>query len=595
VRHTALILAAHGAGDGSDVNRIVRGYAKQVASLGRFDEVLTAFHLGGPNFAEVLGQTEADGIVVVPIMTSEGFFCQTVLPAELKKHPRASEVRIRQTRPVGTHPGIADMILERVRWLIDRFGLTGADTALLLVGHGTKHHRDSRNTTIELAEGLSKRNVLGSVEAAFLDDDPRIEDVTRRVDCSNQIVIPFFLGGGQHVVDDIPRRLGLTSGLGPIAGHVHGRFIVCDRAIGTDPRLIEIIADLADTASPSALSPVCNRHHTTDRRHTAKLRLGTRCSALALWQARHVAQRLRGQGVNVELAPMTTSGDRDLSKPIAELSAASPTAASPFADDLEKALRAGEIDLAVHSLKDLPIGGGQCPPYTLPTVMANDLVIAAILPRSPASESLVSRHHCPLMALPVGAVIGTSSPRRAAQVRALRPDLRVEPIRGPVDDRVQQVRAGLFDAAILATAGLLRLGLENEIAQRFELDEFLPAPGQAALAVQVRRDDLSTRAKIASLDHEPTRRATGAELDFLQPFESRDDVAVAAYAHYPRTGGTVWRSQAVNPRNTWPGVPDHATLTLHARILSIEGKILFDGVLSGDDPQWHPTPVEVAT
>ncbi len=274
------------------------------------------------------------------------------------------------------------------------------------------------------------------------------------------------------------------------------------------------------------------------------LRLGTRESRLALWQARHVADRLAANDVAVEIVPIGTSGDRDLSRPIASL-----PSDSPFADDIEAALRAGEIDLAVHSLKDLsvrPVAG---------------LTIAAVLKRGDPAETLVSRDNLTLEELPPGASVGTSSPRRAAQIMRLRPDLRPVPIRGAVEDRVRQVREGRFDAAILAAAGLERLELSHEAVQRFDLRAFVPAPGQATLAVQTRMDDAAVIASVSMLEHEPTRRANAAELEFLRPFEEDTSIAVAAYA------------------------VARASVQLHAQVLSPDGHVLFDQTRAGDDPR----------
>lgn len=245
----------------------------------------------------------------------------------------------------------------------------------------------------------------------------------------------------------------------------------------------------------------------------------------------------------VEIVQIGTSGDRDLSRPIASL-----PSDSPFTDDIEAALMLGDIDLAVHSLKDLPVQP------------AAGLTIAAVLERGDPAETLVSRDNLTLEQLPAGACVGTSSPRRAAQILRLRPDLRPTTIRGPVEDRVRQVREGKFDAAILAAAGLERLGLLHEAAQRFDVSDFVPAPGQATLAVQTREDDAAATAHVDSLEHVATRRANMAELEFLRPYEHEDAFAVAAHAI---VGSTV---------------------RLHACVLSLDGRVLFEQTREGDDP-----------
>jgi len=244
-----------------------------------------------------------------------------------------------------------------------------------------------------------------------------------------------------------------------------------------------------------------------------RLRLGTRGSPLALWQARDVAARLGALGVGVETLTLRTSGDKDVSRPIDDLDSE-----APFADALEQALRREEIDLAVHSLKDLPLTG------------PDDLVVAAVAARGPSSESLVSKAGARFDELRRGALVGTSCARRAAQIRRLRPELQPVPIRGAVEQRVRQVREGEYDAAILATAGLQRLGLEHLIAETFATAHFVPAPGQGALAVQVRAADERVRGIVAKLDDARLRSATRAELLLQRAFEPSDTLTLAALA-----------------------------------------------------------------
>ncbi len=242
-------------------------------------------------------------------------------------------------------------------------------------------------------------------------------------------------------------------------------------------------------------------------------RLGARPSALALWQADCVAGRLRREGVGVEVVGITTSGDRDLTRPIDDL-----PSDAPFTDDIEAALRSGTIDLAVHSLKDMPLDG------------ATDLATAAILDRADPRESLVSRYDQTLADLPPGGRIGTSGLRRVAQILRLRPDLEPVPIRGAVEERVRQVRDGRFEATVLAVAGLARLGLEGEIAETFPLETFVPAPGQGALAVQVRAGDGHALRAAATIDDPGLRRATAAERWLQRLFEPSTERSLAAHA-----------------------------------------------------------------
>lgn len=289
-------------------------------------------------------------------------------------------------------------------------------------------------------------------------------------------------------------------------------------------------------------------------------RLGTRGSALAMWQARHVAGRLTRVGLDVEIARISTVGDRDRRRAICDL-----PSDAPFSDEIEQAVLSGQIDLAVHSLKDLPLE---------PTP---GLSLVAILRRGDVREALVSHRDVHLADLPAGAVVGTSSPRRAAQIRTSRPDLETAPIRGPVDGRVRQIRAGRFDAAILAAAGLQRLGLADEICEMLPLDAFLPAPGQAALAVQVRDDDPLAEVIRAALDDEPTRRATEAELMFSRAVGDRDDWVVAAHA--------VANEGAPLGHRRLPASQRCGDVILRVRILSRDGTMVREAVVAGDGPE----------
>ena len=228
------------------------------------------------------------------------------------------------------------------------------------------------------------------------------------------------------------------------------------------------------------------------------LQIGTRASALALWQTRRVADALGivAPELKSEAVPLGTRGDRDRTTPIPALGET-----GVFTDALERALLAGEIDLAVHSLKDLPIAERE------------GLATVAICLREDPRDVLVSASGAGLAALPAGARIGTSSPRRRAQLLAARPDLVPVPVRGNVDTRVRKVLEHETDAVILAAAGLHRIGLRDHITEYFDPDVLLPAPGQGALAVQCRVDD-PRRDRIARLDDPATRAAAVAERAF---------------------------------------------------------------------------------
>lgn len=224
--------------------------------------------------------------------------------------------------------------------------------------------------------------------------------------------------------------------------------------------------------------------------------VGTRRSRLALYQAGVVLDLLRSArpDLSFELREYTASGDTMLHIPAPEL------AADAFTDVIERALADGEIDAAVHSYKDLP-------PDAAP-----GLIVAAVPVRADPREALVSASGSRLGDLPPGAVVGTSSERRAAAVLALRPDLVVKPIRGPVDARVQMVFEGEYDAAVLALAGLDRLGMGDKVSEIFDADLMPPPAGQGALAVQCRADDELALAILADIDDIPLHNAVDAEL-----------------------------------------------------------------------------------
>jgi hydroxymethylbilane synthase len=245
------------------------------------------------------------------------------------------------------------------------------------------------------------------------------------------------------------------------------------------------------------------------------LRVGTRGSRLALWQAEHVAARLRAAqpGLAVETVVITTKGDREVDTALSKVGDK-----GLFTRELEEALRDGRVDVAVHSLKDLP------------TELPADLVVGAVLEREDPRDALVGRASGGLAGLPRGARVGTSSLRRRAQLLEQRHDLRVVDLRGNVPTRLAKVERGDCDAAVLALAGLRRLGLEAAVAAVIEPRELLPAVGQGAIAVQSRTGDRRVAPWLAALDHAPTRLATFAERAFLARLEGGCQVPIGALA-----------------------------------------------------------------
>ncbi|MGH9902979.1 MAG: hydroxymethylbilane synthase [Pyrinomonadaceae bacterium] len=248
--------------------------------------------------------------------------------------------------------------------------------------------------------------------------------------------------------------------------------------------------------------------------------IGARGSKLALWQAEWVRARLRAlrPSLDVRVEIIKTSGDVMRNVPLAVIGGK-----GVFTKEIEEALADGRIDLAVHSLKDLP------------TVLPEGLSITAVTEREDARDALVLRAgtgaaHPSIGALPAGASVGTSSPRRTAQLKHLRPDLAVGDLRGNVDTRLRKLDAGEYDAVILASAGLIRLGFAGRISAHVPVEEMLPAVGQGALGVETRADDAATNEIIKTLDDATTRAACEAERALLRSLGGGCQVPIAAHA-----------------------------------------------------------------
>ncbi len=244
-----------------------------------------------------------------------------------------------------------------------------------------------------------------------------------------------------------------------------------------------------------------------------KVRLGTRGSRLALAQAEAVAAGLRAQGADVEIVAIRTSGDQ-----LAQVALADFGGKALFVKEIEEALLAGRVDVAVHSLKDMP------------AALPGGLHLAAFPPREDPADALVTRAGGGLATLPKGARVGTSSLRRRVLLRRLRPDLRDEPIRGNVDTRLQRLAEGRYDAIVMACAGLRRLGLAPAGAVALPPDEFLPAAGQGILGVEAREGDGALLELLATLDHTETRIQAEAERAFLLRLGAGCHTPVAGFA-----------------------------------------------------------------
>ena len=247
----------------------------------------------------------------------------------------------------------------------------------------------------------------------------------------------------------------------------------------------------------------------------AVLKIGTRQSLLALWQSNHIAACLRKQYPECEvvLKKIVTKGDRILDVPLAQIGGK-----GLFTKEIEEDLLSGEVDLAVHSLKDMP------------TVLPEGLCLTAITERANVGDAFVSNQYNSFAELPLGAVVGTSSLRRKAQLLAARPDLTIRDLRGNVDTRLRKLDEGLYDAVILAAAGLERLGHGDRIKAVIPSDVCLPAVGQGALAIECRADDEEVRQMLNFLNDVPTVQATAAERAFLGLLEGGCQVPIGVHA-----------------------------------------------------------------
>jgi hydroxymethylbilane synthase len=246
-----------------------------------------------------------------------------------------------------------------------------------------------------------------------------------------------------------------------------------------------------------------------------RLIIGTRASALALWQAHWVRDSLavKFPQCDIEIRHIVTTGDKIQDVPLAKIGGK-----ALFTKEIETAMLAGEIDLAVHSMKDMP------------TVLPEGLIIAAVTERMHPGDALIAPAYKTLENLPGGARIGTSSLRRRSQVRLVRPDLEIVELRGNVDTRIKKLSTDCLDGIILAVAGLHRLGLEEHITQILPLKTCLPAVGQGALALEAREDDIAVIMMLKTLEHEPTRLAITAERAMLDELEGGCQIPIGAFA-----------------------------------------------------------------
>jgi hydroxymethylbilane synthase len=241
--------------------------------------------------------------------------------------------------------------------------------------------------------------------------------------------------------------------------------------------------------------------------------IATRESRLALWQAEHVKALLEQRGHQVSLLGMTTKGDQILDRSLSKVGGK-----GLFVKELEVALEQGDADLAVHSLKDVPMD------------LPDGFALGCVMEREDPRDAFVSNRHASFAALPQGAIVGTSSLRRVVLLRAQRPDLKIEPLRGNLDTRLRKLDDGQYDAIVLAAAGLKRLGLGGRIREVFEPDQMLPAAGQGALGIEVRADRRDLLDILAPLAHQGTWLAVAAERAVSRAMGGSCSMPLAAYA-----------------------------------------------------------------
>ncbi len=255
-----------------------------------------------------------------------------------------------------------------------------------------------------------------------------------------------------------------------------------------------------------------------------EIRIATRKSALALWQAEHVADALRvlPDVDSVDLVPLSTRGDEILDKSLQKIGGK-----GLFIKELEVAMQAGIADIAVHSMKDVPAD------------MPDGFCIAAVLERANHADALVGREGCELKSIPHGARIGSSSLRRQAQLKLMRPDLSIEPLRGNVNTRLAKLENGDFDAIILAAAGLERLGLQHHISQQFTPEEMLPAAAQGVIGIECLESNNALRSVLDKLNHAPTAQTTLAERAIAKVLQANCQSPVATHAVIDNASMTV--------------------------------------------------------
>lgn len=244
-----LLLAAHGAGDDSPSNAHVRQLAAALSGEMGAVEIRCAFRKGAPSFDSVLAEVRTERVVVVPLMTSAGYFSTKILPESLRASPFWSVLDISISPPLGMHPRMIDIAEERIAHAAAAHALNPTESAAIVVGHGTRRHARSRSRTVDVAAALAERNPDWHITSAFIDDAPSLPDVVGTIDRRHLIAVPFLFGGGHHALVDIPRHLGVCPE-SRLVGPPHtcrdnGYMRICTESVGADPRVPSLVRDLA--------------------------------------------------------------------------------------------------------------------------------------------------------------------------------------------------------------------------------------------------------------------------------------------------------------------------------------------------------------
>jgi hydroxymethylbilane synthase len=314
-----------------------------------------------------------------------------------------------------------------------------------------------------------------------------------------------------------------------------------------------------------------------------KLRIGSRGSQLALWQANHISALLRARGHEVEIEIIHTTGDKITDVPLAMVGTKGGLGKGIFTKEIEEALAAGRVDLAVHSLKDLP------------TELPPGFEIAAITERQDPRDAFCSRHYSQIKDLPQNARVGTSSLRRQAQLKAIRPDLDIHPLRGNVDTRLRKLEQGEYHAIILASAGLKRLGKTELIKQIIPAEIMCPAAGQGALGIEIRAGDAATREHLEFLNDPVARATTTCERALLNRLGGGCQVPICAFAEVRSAGRGEGPSsenreghdfsRATAAPQTRPASAAGVRLHLESIVADPDGSKLLRDSRDGDDPE----------